>query len=66
MSILREKKSGSGIGIDARVEVVDKLQEHSGKVSGKDVLAVARLITDILGAVLGVVEKHSGSETDMK
>ena len=34
MSILKEKKSGSGIGIDARVEVVDKLQEHSGKVSG--------------------------------
>lgn len=48
MSILKEKKSGSGIGIDARVEVVDKLQEHSEKVSGKDVLAVARLITDIL------------------
>ena len=46
--------------------MVDKLQEHSGKVSGKDALAVARLITDILGAVLGVVEKHSGSEADMK
>ena len=40
MSILKEKKSGSGIGIDARVEVVDKLQEHSGKVSGKQKLAI--------------------------
>lgn len=39
MSILKEKKSCSGIGSDARVEVVDRSQEHSGKFSGKDVFA---------------------------
>ena len=39
MSILKEKKSCSGIGSDARVEVVGRSQEHSGKFSGKDVFA---------------------------
>ena len=39
MSILKEKKSCSEIGSDARVEVVDRSQEHSGKFSGKDVFA---------------------------